>query len=550
MSLAFPTRATTTSFSVGTSQYTAPVIKFRCLYTFDVKRKAKRWQDGYLQFHTFNRRAMVYGSSSDLIGDIYVRGNDGVQGGQQLELERGVLVDVGECLEKTETDLTELLDKRKSNAVMSSSKTVLRRMSTAPGNGSSLMNPSAQAKPLSELLGKHRTSIGRAVLPTKSPFEIRHENNQYDRAAERPTKRRKHSPAQENEQESFRDSRTSLGNTRNRTLQSETNDSEHTAIGFQSGSRQKLSNEPLMSFQPASALKIAASNRSNHSLKESRKAISSNQKSITSMLSGEKPITLFPSSTERPRKKLLCLEMIKRPMAANQSIQAKTTGGTRNSTGQRDKANTFEDNCATAMGGLARHRGEKINVLTPVSGNCTMEFAPSTSTMRVLEESFNETDVPPSSQTITKSISDFFKPSQPPPQSLDEHKENAGQVPQPRSLLRSHSDIEPLARQSTKNTTALPSNHAAPNRSDPAQKSHGKGLLKSLSDTSALRAKPTGPSRALQTRLMTAADSSATSSTMDDEEQGPWTSEALDLFDWWPPGRPKPGIRKESDMHC
>jgi hypothetical protein len=26
----------------------------------------------------------------------------------------------------------------------------------------------------------------------------------------------------------------------------------------------------------------------------------------------------------------------------------------------------------------------------------------------------------------------------------------------------------------------------------------------------------------------------------DHEERGPWTSEALDLFDWWPPGRPKP----------
>ena len=24
-------------------------------------------------------------------------------------------------------------------------------------------------------------------------------------------------------------------------------------------------------------------------------------------------------------------------------------------------------------------------------------------------------------------------------------------------------------------------------------------------------------------------------------EKGPWTVEALDLFDWWPPDRPKPG---------
>lgn len=29
------------------------------------------------------------------------------------------------------------------------------------------------------------------------------------------------------------------------------------------------------------------------------------------------------------------------------------------------------------------------------------------------------------------------------------------------------------------------------------------------------------------------------------KEQGPWTSEALDLFDFWPAGRPKPTERNE-----
>lgn len=61
-------------------------------------------------------------------------------------------------------------------------------------------------------------------------------------------------------------------------------------------------------------------------------------------------------------------------------------------------------------------------------------------------------------------------------------------------------------------------------------------LRKSLSDPTALTGRP-----ALHTRptLMRSAMSAVPEEPQVIEE-GPWTSEALDLFDFWPPGRPKP----------
>ena len=48
-------------------QHTALILKFNCLFTHDMTRKQKRWHDGTLCFHTFNKRIMVSGLSTTLI---------------------------------------------------------------------------------------------------------------------------------------------------------------------------------------------------------------------------------------------------------------------------------------------------------------------------------------------------------------------------------------------------------------------------------------------------------------------------------------------------
>ncbi|POS86876.1 hypothetical protein EPUL_001436 [Erysiphe pulchra] len=111
----YPTssKLSTTSNSSPQFQKTAPVLDFRCLFTRDVQRKQKRWQDGRLKFHTFNKRIMVYDEGSNFVGDSYWQNEDQLEEGEELSLQQnGIIVQVGEYMGKRDQDLDELVDKR------------------------------------------------------------------------------------------------------------------------------------------------------------------------------------------------------------------------------------------------------------------------------------------------------------------------------------------------------------------------------------------------------------------------------------------------------
>ncbi|CAL8577300.1 hypothetical protein XPA_003134 [Xanthoria parietina] len=199
-------------FTVPSTQNTAPVLLYNCLYTHDLKRKAKRWQDGVLKYHTFNKRIMVYDVPRNFIGDTYWREPQAMQDCDELELEKGVLVQVGEELraERTQTDLTELLGKRKPKPTTSDGPKVplapvVRTPSTPqsrsianaiPEISTSVASSQLRPKTLNALLGKPKGPVGRATIPLKSPAEQRRgkENSPLDgvrspkrRRIQRPT---------------------------------------------------------------------------------------------------------------------------------------------------------------------------------------------------------------------------------------------------------------------------------------------------------------------------------------------------------------------------
>ena len=191
------------------TQNTAPVLDFRCLYTHDLRQKKKRWHDGVLRFHTFNSRIMVYDISRNFIGDKYWREPEVVQDGDELELEKGVLIQVEEATGRTEQDLAPILNHHKtaqsdrpavnpvrvhtaSTAVSAATSTAISR------DNATLLKP----KSLNALLGTPKGKYGRAVLPGKSPFQSRHEatslprstenvSEQIEEQIERPAKRLK-----------------------------------------------------------------------------------------------------------------------------------------------------------------------------------------------------------------------------------------------------------------------------------------------------------------------------------------------------------------------
>lgn len=67
----------------------------------------------------------------------------------------------------------------------------------------------------------------------------------------------------------------------------------------------------------------------------------------------------------------------------------------------------------------------------------------------------------------------------------------------------------------------------------PTKRALDAPFRKSLSDPSALTTVQTRPT-------LTRSALSAVPEQHEPVEAGPWTSEALDLFDFWPPGQPKP----------
>ncbi|KAH3995392.1 hypothetical protein HBI70_178200 [Parastagonospora nodorum] len=192
-----PLRSTPHSTALPASQ-TAPVAEFRCLFTHDVRRKQKRWQDGYLKFHTFNNRVMVTDQARNHIGDTYWKESNELQEGDELSLDKGVLVEVAEAMGITQTDLASVVAKKKDTpkeplarpTPSASTRPFQRPTSVAPSN---VARTGAQLrhKSLNTLLGTPKGPVGKA-MPMKSPYESRMEKQkENDLAEERAPKRQK-----------------------------------------------------------------------------------------------------------------------------------------------------------------------------------------------------------------------------------------------------------------------------------------------------------------------------------------------------------------------
>ncbi|CAF3433312.1 unnamed protein product [Fusarium graminearum] len=158
---------------------TATVVDFICLFTHDLKRKQKRWQDGVLKYHTFNKRVMVYDDRSHFIGDAHWQGGGDLEPGDEFELDRGsAIVQVSDCTGKREQDLTELLDKRakevekrRSNAGTRTPRSTAATAHT-PRNDQNTPHFRLRHRPLNDLVGG-ATRTGRAVIPPHSPYQVR-----------------------------------------------------------------------------------------------------------------------------------------------------------------------------------------------------------------------------------------------------------------------------------------------------------------------------------------------------------------------------------------
>ncbi|KAK2601163.1 hypothetical protein N8I77_010633 [Diaporthe amygdali] len=175
---------------------TATVLEFRCLFTHDLRRKQKRWQDGRLKYHSFNARVMVYDERGNSVGDMHWHGDYDFGEGEEVQLERGgVIVQVEELVERRETDLSELVDKRLQEKQQRQLQQLARSAAPSAMLPRSLPRPAAIApdrvpprhRPLHHVIGTPTGHHGKALVPKESPFEQRQQaaESPDDRAAKR-----------------------------------------------------------------------------------------------------------------------------------------------------------------------------------------------------------------------------------------------------------------------------------------------------------------------------------------------------------------------------
>ncbi|KAI1472306.1 uncharacterized protein F4812DRAFT_408346 [Daldinia caldariorum] len=174
---------------------TAPVLDYVCLFTRDLRRKQKRWQDGRLKYHTFNKRIMVYDDRGNFVGDTHWHEDYDFDEGEEVELERGgTIVQVAECTGSRDQDLSELIDKRARERAERQSAALARRLPAVEASTPNVATPHFQLrhKPLHNLIGTPTGHHGRAVVPTESPYEERQKQAAPAQDGDtRPAKRRK-----------------------------------------------------------------------------------------------------------------------------------------------------------------------------------------------------------------------------------------------------------------------------------------------------------------------------------------------------------------------
>ncbi|PYI14481.1 hypothetical protein BO99DRAFT_485140 [Aspergillus violaceofuscus CBS 115571] len=435
-----PSGVTTTSptFTTPLTQNTAPVIKHRCLFTHDTRRKAKRWQDGYLRYHTFNKRVMAYDTSGNFIGDLHWRQDAAVQDGDELELDRGVLVQVCEAVGRSETDLG------------------------APQPQQSMRSSAQQHQ------HQHQQVPSRRVLP--QPVQPRPRPAVVDLTGS-STAPQSHELGRQTA-----DSRTSVqaaiaksmsrGEGSTIPSQRQVSRKENSTLHQQQTSRKESSNPPP---QPQ-ATRQESSNPPQ---------LPSTRKESTS--TSEEPPVLLRLSTSKPRKKLMYSALL-------------PNGG-----GQLAKPASLASASAPAL----------APALTPAPSK---KPAPAPAPPRT-----NKEPPPPA------------PPAQPPTTTTPPKPHDFTPSTSTQTILNDLINVPPRI-------PPLPRNHTAPKQNpNPRPNITHTSLRKSYSDPTALTT-----TTAHRPNNCNAFTSAIPPDPADPFDQGPWTREALDLFDFWPAGRAKP----------
>ncbi|KAF3934992.1 hypothetical protein ABW20_dc0100374 [Dactylellina cionopaga] len=96
--------------SIPISSQSAPVDEYVVLWTADKYKKLKKWHDGYLRYHTFNKRLMVYDHMMNKVCDKFLPEPEPIDIGDELVLDSH-LVTIEDIKGRQSQDLRPLFEK-------------------------------------------------------------------------------------------------------------------------------------------------------------------------------------------------------------------------------------------------------------------------------------------------------------------------------------------------------------------------------------------------------------------------------------------------------
>ncbi|KAF8418945.1 hypothetical protein EV426DRAFT_298986 [Tirmania nivea] len=140
---------------------TAPIDEFRILWTSQKKQKLKKWQDGFLRFHTYNKRMIVYDETRTLVCDMYLQRADKVNTGDEFEFEHH-LVTVEEFKGRVIQDLSALISPIVERRQHRQLQVTHKQHPLYPERGVRLQAP-AQDSPLSAQQAMHPPALPRQI---------------------------------------------------------------------------------------------------------------------------------------------------------------------------------------------------------------------------------------------------------------------------------------------------------------------------------------------------------------------------------------------------
>ncbi|KAF4553227.1 Hypothetical protein D9617_7g029540 [Elsinoe fawcettii] len=569
------------------TQNTAPVVEFRCLYTRDLRRKAKRWQDGFLRYHTFNRRVMVYDSLRSFIGDTFNPGGVDLQEGDELDLEKDyVMVEVTEQMGTTQTDLTELMEKRTKHNQGSTSNTPARSRVSQESMGA----PYQKHKSLTALLGTPKGQLGKAVLPTLSPFEerqkrkahIEHGASKRPRLSTAPQAMRQPPPIYSSQGSSpIRRATAPMAKPQH------SKEAEKPAVVIDLSSDTVTKDDGVPSSPPQIPPNQLNRGRIGPSQDDARHRnvelapIPQQPAQDQEASSRRQPLKVISNA---PRKMLLCQQTTKRRDKRVQEKTPKDTAPARLKTDTAPVAESPEE----AM--LAPHQQRLKDRLARIGQKKPVKVVIGSSQG---DQGNQSTEAPLPQQATDRSVQARIVrddalvvqhaqvPKSPPHPQGAEREDNPHQPSAPASIAAARLNAKTTTRQPgdpvmTARRSSLPNAHATVTESKQAQlrttgdggksddtgykstepakdksnsatiKSHqaGRSLSRSGSDPLANPFKPpTRPETRSVARPAQTIEALEPATTANPLDSGPWSREAMDLFDWWPPDRDKKGNR-------